>query len=71
MLKNFIKLLIIICIPVFLPAQQNDSTYADRLGFPLGARVLILHIDDAGMSFDSNTGAENALTKGVSNIFLN
>ncbi len=66
MFKIFIKLLIIIFIPGFLLAQQKDSTYADRLGFPKGARVLILHVDDAGMSFDSNIGAENALTKGVS-----
>jgi hypothetical protein len=61
-----IKLLIIICIPVVLFAQSSDSTYADRLGFPKGARVLILHVDDAGMSFDSNEGVENALIKGVS-----
>jgi hypothetical protein len=61
-----IKLLIIILLPAYLQAQGPDSTYADRLGFPRGARVLILHVDDAGMSFDSNEGAENALTKGVS-----
>ncbi len=66
MFKFIIKLLIITFIPGFLLAQQKDSTYADRLGFPRGARVLILHVDDAGMSFDSNIGAENALTKGVS-----
>jgi chitin disaccharide deacetylase len=64
-LKGF-NLLIIILIPFFLLAQSPDSTYADRLGFPKGARVLILHVDDAGMSFDSNDGAEMALTKGVS-----
>jgi len=45
----------------FAPA---DSTYADRLGFPKGARVLILHVDDAGMSLESNEGAIAALTKG-------
>jgi chitin disaccharide deacetylase len=44
---------------------QNDSTYADRLGFPKGARVLILHVDDAGMSLESNEGAIAALTKGA------
>jgi chitin disaccharide deacetylase len=42
-----------------------DSTYADRLGFPKNARVLILHVDDAGMSLESNEGAINALTKGA------
>jgi chitin disaccharide deacetylase len=66
MLNKLINTLIIIFIPAFLAAQVADSTYADRLGFPKGARVLILHVDDAGMSFDSNIGAENALTKGVS-----
>jgi predicted glycoside hydrolase/deacetylase ChbG (UPF0249 family) len=53
---------------VFLPAtnvRAQDSTYAERLGYPKGARVLILHVDDAGMSFDSNEGAEQALTKGT------
>jgi predicted glycoside hydrolase/deacetylase ChbG (UPF0249 family) len=43
-----------------------DTTYAERLGFPKNARVLILHVDDAGMSLASNEGAEIALTKGVS-----
>ncbi|MDP9040902.1 MAG: polysaccharide deacetylase family protein [Bacteroidota bacterium] len=62
-----LNLLIVILIPIVSYAQDPDSTYADRLGFPKGARVLILHVDDAGMSFDSNEGAEMALTKGVSN----
>ncbi len=60
------KLLIIILLPCFMQAQGPDTTYAERLGFPKGARVLILHVDDAGMSFDSNEGAEKALTQGVS-----
>jgi hypothetical protein len=44
--------------------SSDDSTYADRLGFPKGARVLILHVDDAGMSLESNEGAIAALTRG-------
>src|SRR5664279_2613117 len=66
MRKLAFNLLIIILLHINLLAQAPDSTYADRLGFPKGARVLILHVDDAGMSFDSNEGAEMALTKGVS-----
>lgn len=31
-------------------SAQNDSSYADKLGFPRGAKVIILHVDDAGMS---------------------
>lgn len=46
-------------------AQQMDSTYAEKLGYPKGSKVLILHVDDAGMSYSSNQGAINALTKGV------
>ncbi|MEO7990263.1 MAG: polysaccharide deacetylase family protein [Chryseolinea sp.] len=45
-------------------AQQ---TYAEKLGFPKGAKVLILHVDDGGMSFDSNQGVINAMEKGVAN----
>lgn len=44
---------------------QMDSTYAEKLGFPKGAKVVILHVDDAGMSYDSNDGAITAITKGV------
>ncbi len=47
-------------------AQTTDSTYADKLGFPKGSRVLILHVDDAGMSYDSNEGVVQALTEGAS-----
>ena len=48
-------------------AQKTDSTYAERLGYPKGARVLILHVDDAGMSLESNEGAIAAMSKGVAN----
>jgi predicted glycoside hydrolase/deacetylase ChbG (UPF0249 family) len=44
---------------------QSDTTYADRLGFPKGARVIILHVDDAGMSYDSDKGVEEAIEKGL------
>jgi len=58
--------MIIILLPFLSFGQQFDTTYAERLGFPKGARVLILHVDDAGMSYASNAGAEKALTKGAS-----
>lgn len=48
-------------------SQSTDSTYAERLGFPKDAKVLILHVDDVGMSWDSNEGAIQAMTKGVAN----
>ena len=51
--------------PARAAATPPDSTYADRLGFPKGARILILHVDDAGMSLESNEGAIAAVTKGT------
>nr|NKQ94686.1 ChbG/HpnK family deacetylase [Escherichia coli] len=48
-----------------IAAQEPDSTYAEKLGFPKGAKVLILHVDDVGMSYDSNEGAIKAMTEGV------
>ena len=43
----------------------EQATYAERLGWPRGARVVIFHVDDAGMSYDSNLGAIRALEQGV------
>ena len=66
-MRHFLSnLLILIGLFTFSGLMAQDSTYAERLGYPKGARVLILHVDDAGMCFDSNRGAENALTKGAS-----
>ncbi len=44
---------------------QEQVPCAERLGWPRGARVVIFHVDDAGMSYDSNMGAIRALEQGV------
>ncbi|SOE22427.1 hypothetical protein SAMN06298216_2864 [Spirosomataceae bacterium TFI 002] len=44
-----------------------QDTYAEKLGYPKGAKVLILHIDDVGMSYDSNLGAIKSIDEGVAN----
>jgi len=54
-----IFLLIVVC------AAAQDTTYAERLGYPRGARVLVLHIDDVGMSYDQNAGTIDVLEKGA------
>jgi chitin disaccharide deacetylase len=46
---------------------QSGQTYAEKLGWKKGDRVIILHIDDAGMSYDSNLGAIKAMEEGVAN----
>ena len=48
-------------------SKAQDSTYAERLGFPKDARVIILHMDDAGMSLSSDRGIEKVFEKGVAN----
>lgn len=48
-------------------ARAQEPTYAEKLGFPKGSKVLILHVDDVGMSWDSNQGAIQAMEKGVAN----
>lgn len=63
-IKTIIFLLpLMLC--TFVKAQITDSTYAEKLGYPKGAKVVILHVDDVGMSFDSNEGAINAMTDGI------
>ena len=63
------KYKIVICFSflvfLFISLKAQDTTYAEKLGYPKGARVIILHVDDVGMSFESNQGAINAMTKGV------
>ncbi len=56
---------VIFLIHAFAYAQQGNTTYAERLGFPKGAKVIIFHVDDAGMSVNSNEGAINSIEKGV------
>lgn len=59
--------LILAAVLILGTAAGQDLTYAERLGFPKGAKVLILHIDDVGMSWDSNEGAIKAMEQGVAN----
>ena len=56
--------LLFIAASVYTFAQET-KTYAEKLGWPKGAKVLILHVDDAGMSHDSNDGVEQATGSGV------
>lgn len=44
-----------------------QETYAEKLGYPKGKKVIIFHIDDAGMSYEANQGTILAMEKGVAN----
>lgn len=44
---------------------REQMTYAERLGWPMGTKVVLFHVDDAGMSYDSDQGVAKALEEGV------
>lgn len=48
-------------------AQAQTQTYAEKLGFPKGKKVFVLHIDDAGMSYEANRGTIRATEEGIAN----
>ena len=59
-------LLLVLC---GVASVTHAETYAEKLGWPAGAKVLILHVDDAGMSAESNAGTIDALEEGSANSF--
>jgi chitin disaccharide deacetylase len=59
------KAITLILLFSYVQLSLAQQTYSEKLGFPKDAKVLILHIDDAGMSWDSNEGAIQAIEKGV------
>lgn len=66
-IRKIILSLLVLAATAVLHAQTIDSTYAEKLGYRKGVKVVILHVDDVGMSFDSNKGAIEALTRGAAN----
>jgi predicted glycoside hydrolase/deacetylase ChbG (UPF0249 family) len=43
----------------------GQQTYAERLGYPKDARVVLIHCDDVGMFIDGDLGAIKAIEDGV------
>jgi predicted glycoside hydrolase/deacetylase ChbG (UPF0249 family) len=43
--------------------QAPGKTWAERLGWPAGKRVVIFHADDIGMCYEANQAAQGALPK--------
>ncbi len=50
-------------------ALASDATFAERLGWKANDVVVILHVDDVGMSHSSNLGAIEAIEKGAATSF--
>ncbi|UBM60481.1 polysaccharide deacetylase family protein [Marinilongibacter aquaticus] len=61
------RILSFFTVLLFASVSVLGQTYAEKLGYPKGAKVLILHVDDVGMSYDSNKGAIEAIENGVAN----
>ena len=64
-MRLFLFFIGLLCIAPCLFAQ----TYAEKLGYPAGSKLLILHVDDAGMSKESNEGVWQATKQGIANSF--
>jgi predicted glycoside hydrolase/deacetylase ChbG (UPF0249 family) len=65
--KGFVAAIVLIgrVLLVTTITQAQGPTYAERLGWPQGTRAVIFHVDDVGMSHDSNLGAIKAVEEGV------
>ena len=64
--KSFRTILLFSLIVMKLNVTSaKETTYAERLGWPAGAKVVIFHVDDVGMSHNSNLGAIKAVEDGV------
>lgn len=46
-------------------AQPGATTLAERLGYPKGAKLLIVHADDLAVAHSENTASFDALQKGM------
>lgn len=60
----------IVCGSAACAAQATEApTFAERLGWKHGDRIVLIHVDDAGMSHDSDVGVEKSLDAGLATSF--
>ncbi|MCC5936801.1 MAG: polysaccharide deacetylase family protein [Lunatimonas sp.] len=57
---------ILAVLGAFLALPSLAQTYAERLGYPKGAKVIIFHVDDTGMSYEANEGTILSMEQGLS-----
>lgn len=58
------KWLAALLIFAYLVDDAGAETWADRLGYPAGSKVLILHADELGMSYETNAAGTKLLESG-------
>ena len=45
------------------PTRYETKNWAEKLGYPVGKKIIMLHADDIGMCDEANTAAKNYLDK--------
>lgn len=66
-IKLPLLLSVVLSMIVATTQAQDAQTYAEKLGFPKGKKVFVLHVDDAGMSYEANQGTIRATSEGIAN----
>lgn len=59
-----ISVLLIWALSFSTASAQEKTTNAEKLGFPKGKKVLLLHCDDAGMCTEANAGVQHYIKSG-------
>ena len=55
---------VLLFVLLFCSSLSIGQTLADKLGYPEGSRLLIVHADDLGMAHSVNAASFEALTEG-------
>lgn len=63
--RSLILSAVLLCAPGHFSAKAAQPTYAERLGWPAGSKVIIFHSDDMGMCLEGMNGTVRALEAGL------
>ena len=66
--RNLLLLSAAVCLAsavLGVPTAAAGETWAEKLGWPSGTKVLLLHCDDAGMCYEANAATKRYLTEGA------
>jgi hypothetical protein len=64
-MKKILPFLLLLFLINFVLSYGEEPTYAEKLGWEKGSKVLIFHIDDVGLCHGANKASIEALTNGI------